>query len=160
MQGCHANAWGACKTYKVYRVSINVWSEYWTYLINTLNTEFVSFLSCLLFLFVLGCLRLKFCLSFRPYRPMFGTPGKVPGSASLLRASETGRLNSARTQSRSTTPGILRALSLEMSSLFLRPKFYLVSRHVVSKIKLNKCFFSTFVTRPLCLVESHKLDAA
>ena len=105
-----------------------------------LNTEFVSFLSCLLFSFCSQVFKIKvFFLFFRPYRPMFGTPGKVPGSASLLRASETGRLNSARTQSRSTTPGILHALSLEKSFLFLRPKFYLVSRHVVSKIKLNKC---------------------
>ncbi len=35
---------------------------------------------------------------------MFATPGKVPGSASLFRASETGRVNAARTQSRSSTP--------------------------------------------------------
>jgi hypothetical protein len=35
---------------------------------------------------------------------MFGTPGKVPGSAALLRAAETGRANPGRTQSRSTTP--------------------------------------------------------
>ena len=35
---------------------------------------------------------------------MFGNQGKVPGSAALLRASETGRGPVGRTQSRSTTP--------------------------------------------------------
>jgi hypothetical protein len=42
----------------------------------------------------------------RSYRPMFSAPGKVPGSAALLRAAETGRLHPApaRTQSRSSTP--------------------------------------------------------
>jgi hypothetical protein len=35
---------------------------------------------------------------------MFAAPGKVPGSASLFRASETGRVSGGRTQSRSTTP--------------------------------------------------------
>ena len=35
---------------------------------------------------------------------MFAAPGKVPGSASLFRASETVRVNAARAQSRSTTP--------------------------------------------------------
>ena len=49
---------------------------------------------------------------------MFGTPGKVPGSASLLRASETGRLNPARTQSRSTTPGTFLRSDLYFSRSF------------------------------------------